>query len=223
VEAYASDARTTYLNNRATTAVSDRKNVEFGGAFYWRVMPKTYVLAEARKNKISYELTNPASGDETRYYGGVSWEATAATTGTVKVGQLKRRFEGNIPESTSTSWEALVTWAPRTYSVFEFYSSRQTIESTGVGNFILSSASGVNWTHAWSSYLSSGVFFRYQRDEFQGANRTDETKSLGLKVGYKMRPWLTLGAEYNFTTRDSNEPVSEYDRNLYLLTATASM
>jgi hypothetical protein len=69
----------------------------------------------------------------------------------------------------------------------------------------------------------TGVNLRYQRDAYQGFNRTDNTKMLGFKVGYKFRPWVTLGAEYNHTTRDSNSTIFEYDRNLYLLTATATM
>jgi hypothetical protein len=48
-------------------------------------------------------------------------------------------------------------------------------------------------------------------------------RSLGLRAGYKFRRWLTLGAEYTHSNRDSNTPVFEYDKNLYLLTATASM
>ena len=64
---------------------------------------------------------------------------------------------------------------------------------------------------------------RYQHDDFQDGGRTDEIKSIGLKVGYRMRRWLTLGAEYDYTHRDSNQTQFEYDKNLYLLTATASM
>ena len=57
----------------------------------------------------------------------------------------------------------------------------------------------------------------------RASNRSDDTKSLGLKVGYKFRRWLTLGAEYWYTNRDSNNPGIDYDKNLYMLTATASM
>ena len=47
--------------------------------------------------------------------------------------------------------------------------------------------------------------------------------ALGLKVGYRIRRWLTLGFEYTYTQRDSNQRVYEYDKNFYLLTAVASM
>jgi hypothetical protein len=224
VEVYYTFAGKTYLNNRSTTAASDRNTEEFGGAFYWRVMPKTYLMAEARETRIAYELSSVTLGaHERRIYGGVSWEATAATTGTIKVGNLKRQSDSDRPNFSGTSWEGIVTWAPLTYSKFDFYTARQTNESTGLGNFILSSIAGVAWNHAWSSIISTGVDYRYQKDEYQGFDRSDKTNGLGMKVGYKFRRWLTLGAEYSHTRRDSNLPVFEYHKNLYLLTATASM
>lgn len=223
VELYGSSSHKHYLNNRETTQFSDRIVNEGGGAFYWRVAPKTYALVEARETNINYEIFSPSTGQERRYYIGVSWEATAATTGTLKIGQLRRTFDSATPSTKDTSWEGLVSWAPRTYSRFDFYTSRLTNESTGLGSFILTSVAGVSWNHEWSSVWMTGVNLRYARDEYQGFDRTDKTASLGLKVGYKFRRWLTLGAEYNHTTRDSNSPNFEYDKNIYLLTATAAM
>lgn len=224
IEAYYSEADRRYTSNRAFTVGGDRETKELGGVFYWRVMPKTHLLAEARGTDISYrDSTSRFSGDERRYYAGVAWDATALTTGTFKIGRLQRRFDRELSDFSGTSWEATVSWLPRTYSRFDFYTARQTNESTGLGNFILSSISGVTWNHAWSSFLSTGVDLRYQKDEYQGFPREDEVKLLGVKVGYRITRWLTLGAEYSHTQRDSNQPLFEYDRNLYLLTATASM
>jgi hypothetical protein len=222
VEVYASEADRRYLNNRATTASSDREAREVGAALYVRAAPKTYVLAEVRGTDISYRLPSAAGGDERRYYGGISWEATAATTGTLKVGRLERNFDVGGDESAS-SWEGIISWSPRTYSKFDFFTSRQTNESTGIGRYILSSVGGVSWNHAWSSVVSTGVDVRYQKDDYRGFDRKDELRSVALRAGYKFRRWLTLGAEYTHTNRDSNAPAFEYDKNLYLLTATASM
>ncbi|HYC37528.1 MAG TPA: outer membrane beta-barrel protein [Usitatibacter sp.] len=222
VEVYAAEADRRYLNNRAITQFSDREVLEYGGVLYIRAAPKTYVLAEVRQSEIAYRLPNASNGEERRFFGGVSWEATAATTGTIKAGRLERESDIGV-EDSATSWEASVSWAPRTYSKFDFATARTTTESTGLGRFILSSIAGVTWTHAWNSYLSTGVDFRYQKDQYQGFPRTDETRTLGLKAGYKFRRWLTLGAEFSHSSRDSNLPSSDYDKNLYLLTATASM
>jgi hypothetical protein len=225
VEVYYSDMFKRYLNNREFTEASDRDQREYGAAFYVRMMTRTYGLVEAREDDIHYKIPNSAqNADERRLYLGLSWEATAATTGTIKFGQLKRDFGENSAEDFSgTSWEGLVTWAPRTYSKFDFYTARQTNESSGLGSFILTSVGGVTWSHDWNSYFRSAVDVRYQRDAYQGFDRTDKTWLTGFKVGYKFRRWLTLGAEYDYWKRDSNLDIYDYTRNLFLITATATM
>jgi hypothetical protein len=225
IEAYYSDMFKRYLNNREVTQFSDRDQQEYGAAFYVRMTPRTYGLVEAREDNIRYKAPgSPLSADETRLYLGVSWEATAATTGTIKFGRLKRDFiDSNLQDFTGNSWEGLISWAPRSYSKFDFYTARQTNESTGLGDFILSTIGGVTWSHDWTSRIRSGVELRYQHDAYQGFDRTDKTWLAGFKAGYKFRRWLTLGAEYDYWKRDSNLDVFDYTRNLFLITATASM
>jgi hypothetical protein len=224
VEAYYNDATKRYLNNRTTTIGGDVNTTDFGAAFYWRVMPKTYLLVEARQTKLSYILpSSPFDSTNRRVYGGVSWDATAQTTGTIKVGSLKKKFDSDLPSYSTTGYEGLITWSPRTYSRFDFYASRFPQESTGLGRFILSDAVGVLWTHGWSSVLTTGLNARYQKDKYQGFDRNDDLVIVGARVGYRFRRWLTLGAEYTHTRRDSNTNLFDYDKNLYLLTATASM
>lgn len=224
IELYYTDYNRKYLNNRATTSVSDRDTQEYGGAFYWRAMPKTYLMAEARGTRIDYDSPQALfSGKERRYYVGAVWEATAATTGTIKVGHMKRDFDSGRPSASGASWEGTVTWSPLSYSVFNFTTSRQTSESTGAGNVIFSAVSGVTWNHGWTSDISSVVLASYKKDDFQGFGRTDKTTSLGFKLGYRFRKWMVLGAEYTYTHRDSNQPNLDYDKNLYLLTATLTM
>jgi hypothetical protein len=223
VELYASHADKVYLNNRATTETADFKRVEFGGAVYVRVAPKTYAVLDARSAKVDYKLPNIAEGTERKYFGGIAWEATAATTGTLKFGRLTRKSDLDGAEVKETSWEAIASWAPRTYSTFDLVSSRYTSEPSGLGRFIVTSATSLGWNHAWRTHLTTSVVLRRTRDEYQGFARTDDTTSIGFKVGYRMRPWLTLGAEYTYITRDSNIEVYEYDRNIYFISATASM
>jgi polysaccharide biosynthesis protein VpsM len=224
VELYYSDATKRYTNNRSTTVGSDRDTQEYGAAVYLRAMPRTYVVLEARQTDLSYKLpSSPFSGEEQRFYAGVMWEATAATTGTLKVGQLRKSFDSGLPKYDGTAWEGLVTWAPRTYSKFDFYTGRYPTESTGVGRFILTDATGIVWNHAWNSVFNTEASLRFQNDEYQGFSRNDDLTSVGLRAGYRLRRWLTLGAEYTFTKRESSQSISDYDKNLFLLTATITL
>jgi polysaccharide biosynthesis protein VpsM len=223
-EAYYGYGSKVYLNNRSVTVASDRDTQEFGGAFYLRVMPSTYAVLDLRRTDQSYKQPGSLlSSEENRILAGVTWEASAATSGTIKVGRLEKKFDSDLPKFSGTAWEALVSWAPRTYSRFDLYTARYPTESTGQGTFILSDAAGVNWKHSWTAVLSTDLALRYQKDEYQSNPRSDDTKSFAARVGYRFRPWMTLGAEWTWTQRDSNQNNNDYDKNLLLLTATVSM
>lgn len=224
IEVYYGYGSKTYVNNRNTTVGSDRDTQEWGSAFYLRVMPRTYAVVEVRQTDQSYKLTgSPLNSEENRILAGVTWEASAATSGTVKVGRLEKKFDSDLPKFSGTAWEALVTWSPRTYSKFDFYTARYPTESTGQGSFILADATGVSWKHAWTSLFSTDLALRYQKDEYQSNPRKDDTKSFAARMGYKFRPWMTLGGEWMWTQRDSNQNNNDYDKNLFLLTATVSL
>lgn len=223
VEVYASQEMKRYRNNEATTATAERDTTEYGTAAYLRVSPRTSIVGEVRGTEIEYLLPSPNSGRERRYYAGVTWEATAATSGSVKLGRLERKLDGGQPRFTGPSWEAAVYWSPRSYSKFDLYTARFTTESSGLGDFIVSDATGVNWNHSWSSFVTTAAYARLQNDRYEGFDRDDDITTLGLKANYRFRRWMTLGAEYQFTQRDSSIPGNDYDKDIWLLSAEVSM
>jgi hypothetical protein len=225
VEATYSDFRTRYQNNASTTAVSDRDTQEYGVIGYFQVMPKTQLVAEYRKSELDYTQNRLQSSQEERYYAGVTWDATALTSGTIKVGRLKKEFDASpVNDYSDTGWEAIVRWAPRTYSRFQLSTSRTSKESTGEGTFIVSDSTGLAWSHSWTTYLDTTASLIVERNKYQQTSaRSDDVTMIGLKAGYKFRHWLTLGAEYRFMDRDSNQPANEFERNLWLFTASATM
>jgi hypothetical protein len=217
-----------YTNNRAFTAVADRDTTQFGGTFYWRVMPRTEVLAQMGHRIVAYKLaTSAQDSTEDRFLVGVKWEATAATTGTAKFGRQMKKFDSpGRADFTASSWDVGVRWSPLTYSVFDFVSSKQASESTGVGDAVLGTNYGVTWSHAWNSRLRTSVLASFRHDDFPGTSgggRQDDTSSFGLKVGYDFRRWLRLGAEFTHTERESNGVDLNYKRNLLLFTVGATL
>jgi hypothetical protein len=51
----------------------------------------------------------------------------------------------------------------------------------------------------------------------------DDISSAGFRASYMMRKWLTLGAEYTYTKRDSNQNVNDYTREAYFFFARMTM
>ena len=225
IEIDAGAFRRRYTNNPAATDSMNHDTNRIGGTFYWRVMPRTELLAQASYTDYNYQQSTSTLGStEKRYLVGVKWEATAKTTGTLKIGRLQKDFNSPAQQNTSnSSWDAAIRWSPLTYSVFDFVTNRQTYESTGLGSTILGTNYGVTWSHVWSSRLRTQVLANYRTDDYKGFPRNDDTTMLGLRASYEFRRWLRFGAEYTYWNRDSNINTFEYKRNLFLLTVGATL
>ncbi|MCY7388506.1 MAG: outer membrane beta-barrel protein [Burkholderiales bacterium] len=223
VEASSFDKR--YTNNRATTAGSDRNTDSFTGRFFARIAEKTAFLVEARADKLDYKSSvSPLDSNERYYLAGVTWDATAATSGTVKVGQIRKDFASSATRDSSTSgWDAIVQWAPLRYSKFIFTTSKSFGESTGVGDFLLTKRYGASWMHEWNSRISTSANISRSNDDFVNGGRSDSTDSIGLKLNYKVQRWLTLGGEFSNTNRDSSNSTFNYKKNLYSFTVGATL
>jgi hypothetical protein len=216
-----------YQNNRATTEVSDRDYNQIGATFFWRVAPKTEILALAQRRGIDYTLpTSTQDSTETSYLVGAKWEATAKTTGIVKFGRLEKKFDtGARTNFSGSSWDATVRWSPLTYSVLDFNTSKATNESTGTGDFLITQSYGVVWNHAWNSRFSSAANASWRNDQFQGggSTREDKTGILGLRLNYQWQRWLRFSGEYTRTDRTSSINTLDFGRNLILFTVGATL
>lgn len=214
-----------YLNNRATTIVSDRNTNSYSGRFFTRFAEKTSFLVEAREDRLDYKLSSSLLDSKERFYlVGVTWEATAATSGIVKVGQIRKDFASpTLRDSSSSGWDATVQWAPVSYSKFSFTTSKNFGESTGVGDFILTKRYGATWLHEWNSRISSAASISRANDGFVNGGRSDSTDSIGLKLNYKVQRWLMIGGEFNNTNRDSSNSTFNYKKNLYTFTVGATL
>ncbi len=215
-----------YYNNRVTTIALDRTIDDVGGTFFWRVMPRTSLLFQAKQSSVDYSApTSTYTSKENSYLAGVTWEATAKTTGVFKLGTLKKDFKDSTRQDTSsTTWNGQIRWSPLTYSHVDFTLIKTPFETTGgVGNYIDKTTTAAVWTHEWSSQFSTALSTSFMNDDYKGISRTDKTQFYGLTATYKMRRWLSFGADYSNTTRDSSDNNFDYKRNLLMLFVRASL
>ena len=215
-----------YYNNRATTFASDRDTTDAGATFFWRIAPKTSLLVQGKHSDINYlDSASTMDSTENRLLGGLTWEATAKTTGTFKLGMVRKTFsDGTRGGSTSPSWEGAIKWSPRTYSTVDFNLAKMPGETTGgVGNYIDKTTTGAVWTHQWTSRVSTAASASYMTDQYKGIDRKDNTQIYGLKATYSMRRWLNFGADYNNTFRDSSDNNFDFKRNAVMLFVNATL
>lgn len=213
-----------YLTNRDVTQARDYDQQDLAGTFYYRVGAATQALVQIRGSDIGYKTNTSLDSTEMRYYGGLKWDATAKTQGTVKVGYMKKSFSNSSrPDFSAPSYEAGVTWSPLTYSVVNLNAMRTFGEQTSGGNFILTDNVTLLWNHDWSSRVRSTLALAHGTDVHEGLNRTDTRDNLGMKASYAFRRWLRAGGEFRHETRNSDVPNIDYKRNLMLITLDATL
>ena len=216
-----------YTNNRATTEGMDTDNRGASLRFFHRVMPKTSIVYEVRHNEIDYRLSSSdLDNREMRYLVGLTWDATAKTTGSFKVGRMTKTYErGNRGDYKGGTWEASIRWSPLTYSVVDFTTGRGATDPSGTAvntNYVLTSTYGINWSHQWSDVLRSQLGWNQQKSDHQGDVRKDTTNSYTVGVTYDWRRMVGFGIDYTHSVRDSSVATNDYTRNLTMLKLLAS-
>lgn len=215
----------TYENNRAATATADLTLNSLAGRFLYRLGTRTHALAEIRNANARYaSALSSDSNTERRYYAGVTWEATAATTGIVKVGRMTKDFDlAGKAGFGGGSWEATVRWLPRTYSAIDLKTARTTADASGAGNYELKTSNDVIWNHKWTQSLSSRVSLGNLKTDFVGVGRTDTATNYALTIDYSVLRWLKIGIDIAGTDNTSSAATEAFKRNVTMLTLNATL
>lgn len=218
--------RREYLNNRETTAANDHEVDDLGATFYWRVGPRTTLLFQGKHSKMDYAL--PAStrdSVENAFLAGATWQASAKTSGSFRLGMTKKEFDDSSRSSPTTiSWDGQIRWSPRSYSHVDLTLNRSPAETTGgIGDSIDRTHTGARWSHAWSTRFTTETSAFYTTEDYQGVARSDSTQSYAFRASYKMRRWLSLGGDYAHTARSSDDSIFSYKRNVFMLFLSATL
>lgn len=214
-----------YDNNRTVTEAIDLDDNGQAGRFFYRLGSRSLAMIEASKRVFDYtSATATEDNTDRRLYLGYTWEATAATTGIVKFGRMTKRFvQTDRDQFSGSTWEATVRWLPRTYSELEFQSVKGAENSTGIGNYLLSTNNSIAWKNKWSSNFSTVATMGLSKSQYAGTSRADNNRRISFTVHYNFRRWLTLGADFANTDLQSTDPTAEWKRNVIMLTSTFTL
>jgi len=212
-----------YTNDREITQAFDVSTWNVAGRFFYRITPAIRLLAEIRDTEYDYR-SSPFDNSEQRYLLGATWDFTAATSGTVKVGYITQPFkqEGLTGYSGVTA-EAALRWQPRTYSTVEAVALYAPSQSSGTGAFTLDTTLGARWEHYWKSYLLTRVYATYVDSDYQNIPRTDRVSRVGVGAYFDIRSWLRLGADFSHENRNSTDNAFDFSRNVLILSIACTL
>jgi len=221
VEAAGDYTNKRYDNNRAITVSRDMDTMGGGLSFFYPVAPKTDAVIEARYKRYDYKLftaTTNLDSSEQSYFGGLDWQATAKTSGNLRLGYQKKRFSNpTLIGGSGFTWELGMDWAPKTYSTFNLQTKGGFSETDGLGSFLKSKGVSLGWQHEWNEKLSHHIDTSYTENKYVGTvtGRTDKLTTAGLGVDYQLVRWLGIGVAYDHTVRNSNAANAGYKDNIY--------
>lgn len=224
VDVSANHKQLRYQNSGELNKDKERDTTALGSTFYYRVGPRTRTLIEARYTEHDYLSNDRLNSNNTALLGGVEWDATAKTSGNVKFGgELKRFDESSIDDKSASMWEVGVTWSPRTYSSFDLTTRSSIDEGNDGATSIQSQLVELSWNHEWLDRLSSKVHYSLNDQDYEDTSREDTISTFGAGMTYSMRRWLDVGVSYKYMENDSTAKNESYERNVYLLSITASL
>lgn len=219
-----------YTNSNHINADKERDTTALRTTLYYRVAPKTKILLEGRYTDYDYVSNTPRNSSNIGLLTGLTWEATAKTTGSVKFGREKKRFDDSrIGDKSTGMWEVGATWEPRTYSHFSLTTRSSFDEGYGYDNTnanastIKTRSTTLSWKHDWAERLSSDLSYTRTDQDYQDINRKDKINTYGIGLNYAMRRWLDIGIGYKYAENNSDAVNASYERNTYAITLNASL
>ncbi|WP_158967134.1 outer membrane beta-barrel protein [Paraglaciecola sp. L3A3] len=215
-----------YDNNDQEYRSNDRDLASL--AFYYRIAPRTRLLAEVVYRDYTYNSDFGAinrDSESLRYQVGVEWDLTNKLEGTIKVGYQERDYELNtLRDIEGLSYEADLEWKPNTYTEIGLVAKRESIDSSleGAGGFLRTNY-GVDFKHGLTELTKLTGGISYSKDELVfGGNREDTRHLAELGVTHSLFYWVELGANLSYEDRKSTVELAEYKVNSINLTAKVS-
>ncbi|MGN7613265.1 outer membrane beta-barrel protein [Magnetococcales bacterium HHB-1] len=215
-----------YTNHEATTDSLEKRKSEAEATFYWKVMPKTSLLVGYRLTDFDYDTNFTLDSIQSFSHAGVKWQATAKTSGTIKVGKLDKRFDYPAIHDSwdALGWEIDVSWNPTEKSSFDLNTSKGMDESTSTADLTSTDAISLSWKQYWTSKLSTKAKGKISQKSYEGAaqTRVDDVVQFDTNVTFKARNWLDVTLDYTFKDRNSNSADNDYTQNKIVMGLNSS-
>lgn len=215
---------------------NDVDRTDMAARFNWPVSPRTDIFIEYQNNDINYQTDpTPAPGvldtrdyDETFIYLGVGWEATALTSGSIRLGNGKQDLvDVDRLDPSGFSFDIDIDWEPMTYSAVNLSASRRFSETFAFGDSLETTQFAVTWSHDWSERINSLFEYSVTDDDYRGIARADDIDSLTIGVNYAVQRWMDVNISYVNAERDAsfgiNSNLFSYKENTIYAGLTVSL
>ena len=202
-----------------------RMDNSFGASVFYRFWPKTSLFLEYDYSDIEFDSGTTNDNVENRYYGGVTWDMTAKTRGTLKLGFIDKDFDApSVSDQDGFSVELQTQHNLTAKRALQVNGYRKFHESDlASASSFLSTGIDIGLLQRFSEKWSGSLNGFYERNEYNGINRDDDFFGIGPALRFKPKKWLYFDLFYYYYRNDSNISTYDYDANQIMLRGTLTL
>ena len=210
-----------FSNNSEFRVGRDYERVGWRTTFLLNALPRTDIILEVRGADFNYDqnltdlngVTAELDSKEAYAFIGISWEATALTTGSIRIGRGRKQFSSpSRQDFNEPTYELGLEYAPLTYSIFNFSATQDFSEGIGIGNAVKRRVYNLNWRHSWTERFYSEVNLNSQDDDYVGSPLSDQFDRYSVSMVFEYQRWLDLSVGLLVEDRDSSNDSFSYNR-----------
>ncbi len=218
-----------YQSNEVSTQYLDRTFNSASATLLYHVTPKLSVLAQGSFMALDYDHvqagTIDRSGDASIGLVGVRWEATAKTSGDIRVGRGQWQADSaGVEDIDSSYYDASITWNPTKRSTFRLSGAREyspTYRFDAV--FIDAQSIRLQWTEMWTYRWSTALILGYSERDFVGANEKHDIVSVTGRLTYQLDRDLRIYVSSRYLDRDAINISERFETNTAIIGLEAKL
>jgi hypothetical protein len=210
----------------------NRTDNTFSGYVYYKLKAKTSLFVQYSFVEVGYQQDPTLDSTGHNFFGGIEWDMTAKSKGSVKAGYGTRDFAGSDASTNNLIFEATIDhrFTPKTSLALTAFrtTNETTIPST---LYVLTQGATANYQQLLTAKITGSVVLSYTHEKYGAdltigeitARRTDNLYQASLGFQYEFRKWLKTGIIYVHTRNDSSFPGFDYSSNTMYLRVTGSL
>ncbi len=212
----------------------DRNYAQIGGKVGYEFSPGYSFLVRASYDSLNYSDSTDDDGFDRdskglRLSGGIDFELTRLLTGEIFAGYINRNYDDARFETIKDAlFGASLVWSPTELTTFRISADRTIEETVFAGyNGYLNTTFSVRATHELTRQLTINGGVNYSRHKYElstgstAARRGDDNYGAQIGLRYTLNRLLYASAGYEWISRESNIPATDYGRNKFLITLGA--
>ncbi|MHB8882362.1 MAG: porin [Thermodesulfovibrionales bacterium] len=210
----------------------DRTDDAFSAYAFYKIRPRLALFGQYEYVNVDYDETFLPDSKEHHLFGGLRWDITERSKGSVKAGYAIKEPKGS-KRSTDLTYEVGLDHRLTSRTTLNVNASRKYGESDVVsaGNFTVSDSVGAGLSQRFTPKLTARADLSYTRDRYQNdlvlggqtGRLRDQYYKGGLGLEYAFKEWLSFDLGYTYSKRESNFTLFDYVNNTVFFRVSGSL